>query len=569
MQTSSPVQEIKDRLDIIEVIKQYVTLQPAGKNFKGLCPFHREKTPSFMVSPERQSWHCFGCNTGGDMFTFVMRYENAEFGEALRMLAERAGVELKRVSPQEYKQFGLLYEINSAAKDFFVRNLSGEARVKTYLTGRGLHDETIGEFEVGWSHPAPDALIMALMKAGYDQNDIIRAGLALRTDRGLVIDRFRGRIMFPIHNHGGKVIGFTGRILPEFERDDVGKYVNSPETPIFLKSKILYGFFASKPFVREKGSAFLVEGQMDFLMSWQAGIKNAVATSGTALTGDHLLALRKLCDVLVFRFDTDEAGQAALERAIDLAEAQDFGVRVAFDETHKDPAEAVLKDPAGFSKTIENAIPAPEFYFRRYLPQREGLGYGDFRDREYLRRLRTVLGKLNGIASPVERTTWIKELSKRTGVSESALLEEMGRMAPQGSGAVASREPETLSAHGRTRLEFLSEQVLASAAVGEDMELIRSCEKFFHPRYREAALALLSGKRTSEHLETDALLHSITLANAAASPEEIAVLRAHLEREYGAEKRKELAEKIRQAEAAGDQDALDAALRELAELPKV
>lgn len=565
---TSPVQEIKDRLDVVEVVKQYVALHPAGKNFKGVCPFHREKTPSFMVSPERQSWHCFGCSAGGDIFTFVMRYENIEFGEALRMLAERAGVELKRVSPQEYKQFGLLYDINGAAKEWYSENLSSEARARKYLLERGLHDSTIKEFELGWAPLAHDGLTVALVKKGYDPNDIIRAGLALRTDRGLLVDRFRGRIMFPIHNHAGKVIGFTGRVLPEFERDEIGKYVNSPETPIFGKSKILYGFFASKPFVREKGAAFMVEGQMDFLMSWQAGVKNVVATSGTALTEDHLRALRRLCDALVLRFDTDEAGYAALERAIDLAETQDFAVRVAFDDAYKDPAEAAQKDPAHLLQTIERAIPAPEFYFRRYLPEQKS-GVHDFRDREYLKRLRAVLGKLKGLASPVERATWVGELAARIGVREAVLLEEMEKITAPSHGHDLRGEEVRAPEREHTRWEFLSERILANALAEENVECIASCEKFLAPRYAEAARVLVSHKKTSDNKDTDELLHFITLAAEIVSPEEMGALRAHLERECIAEKRRMLAQKIQHAEQEGNAAVLETALRELANLPKV
>src|SRR3989344_1576897 len=243
---SSPVEEIKQKLDIVEFLRGYLTVQPAGKNFKANCPFHKEKTPSFMISPERQSWHCFGCGIGGDVFRFTMRYENVEFGEALRILADKAGIELRRLNPAEYKYTGLLYELNQLAKEFFRKELENSAEAKKYLLERGLKQETINEFEIGWAPNKPEALTFHLLSMNYRPEDMVQAGLSFKTDRGAQIDRFRGRIMFPIHNHLGKVVGFTGRILPQFDNGQTGKYVNSPETPIFNKSKLLYGFWKSK-----------------------------------------------------------------------------------------------------------------------------------------------------------------------------------------------------------------------------------------------------------------------------------------------------------------------------------
>src|SRR3984957_1122972 len=275
---SSTTDLIKSKLDIVEFIRGYVVLTPAGKNFKGLCPFHKEKLPSFMVSPDRQSWHCFGCGIGGSVFDFVMKYDKVEFGEALRILAEKAGVELRRENPAEYRYGGLLYDLNDAAKNYFRRAFAAAPVAREYLTKRGLSPEIIEEFEIGWAPNEPEGLSMHLLNSGTAPQDLMQAGLSIKTERGLMLDRFRGRIMFPIHNHTGKVVGFTGRILPQLDRGDMGKYVNSPETPIFQKSKLMYGFWKTKDTIREAKSAVLVEGQMDFLMSWQAGVKNVIAS---------------------------------------------------------------------------------------------------------------------------------------------------------------------------------------------------------------------------------------------------------------------------------------------------
>ncbi|MGB9608930.1 MAG: DNA primase, partial [Minisyncoccia bacterium] len=425
----SPVELIKEKIDIVEFINSYLPLTKAGKNWKGLCPFHKEKTPSFMVSPERQSWHCFGCGAGGDIFTFLMKYENLEFGEALKILAEKAGVELKKISPNEYKYIGLLYELNEAAKKFFINQLENNPGALKYLFSRGLKKETIEEFELGFAPSGFDELAVYLINLGYAPEDILRAGLSIKNERGKVLDRFKSRIMFPIHNHLGKVVGFTGRILPEFENNEVGKYVNSPESAIFKKSKILYGFWKSKNFIREKNEAFLVEGQMDFLMSWQVGIKNVIASSGTALSEDHLLALKKIADNLLISFDSDQAGWEAAEKAIDLAVKLDLNVKTVIFDKFKDPAEAALTNPEYLKEVILKAIPIQEFYFKKYLGEiLEKNKKIDLSDKTQLKKLQTVILKLLNIPSPAQKNFWMKKLAEQIDISEKILIEEAQKL---------------------------------------------------------------------------------------------------------------------------------------------
>lgn len=562
---NTPVELIKEKLDIVDLIKGYLQLTPAGRNFKGLCPFHREKSPSFMVSPERQSWHCFGCNTGGDIFAFVMKYENVEFAEALKILAEKAGVELKRVSPAEYKHLGLLYEINEKAKDFYKKEFENSKVAKDYILKRGLADETTGEFEIGFAPPGSEALILNLIKSGFHPDDILRAGLSFRTERGLQFDRFRGRIMFPIHNHLGKIVGFTGRVLPQFDDGKSGKYVNSPETPIFAKSKLLYGFWKSKNFIRDAKHAFLVEGQMDFLMSWQAGMKNAVASSGTALTGDHLHVLRRLADQLIISFDNDEAGKEAGERAIDLAEALDFGVKVALFNDYKDPADAAFADKTYFFKTIEKAKPAVEFYFERYLP-------GDkfnVRDRENFKNLRIVLEKIKNISSPILRSFWLKELAKRTSVNELTLSEEMERAAPKKSAAAEQTAQPDIVYKKFSRREILAQRCIAWVLQKGDFA---GAEEFFSHlpgNYREIFTVLQSGERRSNDPLVDELLNLVIFQQREAGAEEFETLKLELYKEYLKERRRELTSMIGQAERSGDQKSLNEAMQELDNLPNL
>lgn len=563
MAANSPVDLIKEKLDVVDFLKGYIQLTPAGKNFKGLCPFHREKTPSFMVSPERQGWHCFGCNSHGDIFGFVMKYENVEFGEALKILAEKAGVELKRVSPAEYKHLGLLYDINEKAKEFYEKELENSQIAKEYLSKRGLTKETIDEFEIGFAPAGSEALGLYLINAGFYPDDILRAGLSFKTERGLQFDRFRGRIMFPIHNHLGKTVGFTGRILPQFDDGKSGKYVNSPETPIFSKSKLLYGFWKSKNFIRDMKRAFLVEGQMDFLMSWQAGVKNVVASSGTALTGDHLIAIRRLADQLVVSFDNDDAGREAGERAIDLAEAADFGVKVAMFHDYKDPAEAAFSDKKYFMETIENARPAAEFYFKKYLPQNNF----DARDRESFKNLRIVLEKIKNISSPILRSFWLKELSKKTGVGELTLSEEMERAVPKKVSQNEEPAAQPVEARKFSRWEMLAQRCLARLLQKGDFSEGKEFFPHLPGNYREIFSVLESGKRRSDDSLTDELLNIIIFQQREAGAEEFETLKLELYKEYLKERRRELISVIGQAERSGDQRSLDKAMQELDNLP--
>jgi DNA primase len=414
---------IKEKLDIADLVKQYVDLKPAGKNLKGLCPFHKEKSGSFMVNRERQIWHCFGCGKGGDIFGFLMQYENIEFIEALKVLADRAGITLQRMGSGDQKKYDVLYEINRIAKDYFRSSIQEPvgAPALAYLRERGLTEATIAEFEIGLALPSSDSLMRHLAKMGYSVTDIERAGLAFKTDRGTYWDRFRARIMFPLHNHFGKVIGFTGRVMPGNESADVGKYVNSPETAIFNKSKLLFGFFKTKNAVREQSTAVLVEGQMDFLMAYQDGVKNLVATSGTALTVDHLKLIRRLAENLVLSFDNDSAGRAAAERTIDLAAAQDFNVRVIIfdDPALKDPADIVRAKPGHFAKLVAGAVPAMEYYFNYY-------GVATAPDIATKKKgVRQVLTKIKAIASLIEQQHWLSQLSAKSGIPESVLTAEM------------------------------------------------------------------------------------------------------------------------------------------------
>ena len=483
----TPSEQIKEKLDLIPFIKGYLELKPAGRNFKAFCPFHQEKTPSFIVSPDRQIWHCFGCGVGGDVFKFLMLYENLEFHEALAVLAEKAGVELRKLSPADERQFGVLHEINNAAANFFAENLSNSPDTLSYLKDRGLNPETIQEFDLGLASTGPDELTVYLINHGHNVADVLRAGLALKTERGQYRDRFQGRIIFPIHNHFGKIAGFSGRILPNFAREDTAKYLNTPETPIFVKSRLLYGFFKSKKFIRDEDAAFLVEGQMDFLLAWHDGIKNVAASSGTALTADHLRVLRRSAGKLIFGFDPDVAGQAAVERSIDLASSYDFTVTVASFGEFSDPAEAARQKPGFLKEAIEYAKPAMEYYFNRYLPG-DSLKNLDRKKKA----IRAVLTKIRIIWSPVERNHWLRELSHYVQVPERELVLEMEQLGEEEKDYRQIPAPEEKRKLERKELVIL--RILGMVALKKDLAaLALPYLEFMPPVYKEA-YELIAGK---------------------------------------------------------------------------
>jgi len=507
---SDSAQQIKEKLDIVDFLRPYLQMTPAGKNFKASCPFHKEKTPSFMISPDRQTWHCFGCGIGGDAFAFLMRYENIDFIEALKILGEKTGVDIGRVGNTDQKQVNILYEINTAAKDFFKKQLvsdQGKPAIE-YLKKRAMKGETAKEFEVGFAPDIVDSLTRYLTGSGFPIAAVEKAGLTFKTERGTYMDRFRNRIMFPLYNHFGKVVGFTGRIMPGHENENTGKYVNSPETPIFNKSKILYGLHLSKNAIRDSGCAILVEGQMDFIMAWQDGLKNMVATSGTALTVEHLKVLRRLADKLVLSFDQDEAGRLATERAIDLAGAADFSAKVMelpADLNAKDPADIAVAKPGLLKELAGRAIPAMNYYFDRYAIRNKS---GDVK-----KNLRTVLSKIKFLASPVERAQWLKEASHLSGIQENYLLDEMENIKTVDT--PVWREAESLAADPAeplSRKEVISQRIASLVLSQKDCyAAIEPVVKYLPTSYQAILKASLAQEKPALTVEQDAILNIVSL----------------------------------------------------------
>ena len=354
------VQQIKDRLSIVDVVSQYVKLQRAGASLRARCPFHAERTPSFHVSPERGTYHCFGCNVGGDIFSFVEAIEGLDFKGALKVLAERAGVELvyERGGKEKKDERERLFELLEAATIFYTSRLNDAA--KKYLKERGMTDATIQTFRLGLAGDSWSEASEYLRTKKFTDKEILEAGVAKNpagqqaaygagNERSRLLDKFRNRIMFPIADSAGRVVGFSGRIFGEAASPDAPKYLNSPETPLFHKSRVLYGFDKAKVAIRKLNCAVLVEGQMDLLASHQAGWANTVAVSGTAFTPEHAALVKRMTENLVLALDADEAGIKAAGRAARTALQGGLNVKVARLPTGLDPADLIQSAGGGSS----------------------------------------------------------------------------------------------------------------------------------------------------------------------------------------------------------------------------
>ncbi|HPY99517.1 MAG TPA: DNA primase, partial [bacterium] len=314
----SPAEEIKAKLDIVEVIREYLQVKAVGVNFQALCPFHREKSPSFVISPDKQIWHCFGCGKGGDVLSFVQEMEGLSFPDTLRLLAPKAGVVLRQAAAGEYSKRGRLLDCLESAARQYVNYLENDAtgrRMKAYLLKRGLSENTIKDWQIGYGSEQWTAMFDYLRSQKFTEQEIFAAGLAGRSERGSVYDRFRDRIIFPIREASGTLIAFTARVNPE-KADTVtgGKYINSPQTEVYDKSRVLFALDKAKKAIKERGFAIVVEGQMDAIACHQHGFTNTVASSGTALTREQLKLLKRFSNNLVLSFDMDSAGQLAADR---------------------------------------------------------------------------------------------------------------------------------------------------------------------------------------------------------------------------------------------------------------
>ena len=417
------IEEIKSRCDIVDVISDYMQLKSSGSNYTGLCPFHSEKTGSFMVSKSKQIYKCFGCNAGGDVISFVMRYENVDFMDAVKILARRCGITLERnISEEEKKkiqEINKFREIHTEAARFYFANLLGTKNPGyEYLKKRGLSDKIIKKFGLGYSLNSWNSLMNYLLAKGYDKTDLVKCGLVThKTETNKYFDRFRNRVMFPIFNYNGKVIGFVWRVLD----DSLPKYLNSPETLVFNKRLNLYGLNISKKSIKDD-TLILVEGYMDLISLYQNNIENVVATLGTALTIEQARLIRKFAKNVIISYDSDQAGQNATLRAIDILLQADIKVKILNLKDCKDPDDFIKKYGfEGYKKAMEDSD-----YYIKYKIDILKKKYNLNNDSQKMSFVEEATFMLKKLKSPIEKDLYAKYLSDLTNISIESIRASVG-----------------------------------------------------------------------------------------------------------------------------------------------
>ncbi|MDF1498057.1 MAG: DNA primase [Patescibacteria group bacterium] len=427
---NSQVDEIKSRLSVEEVLSGYLQTQRAGRNLKANCPFHNEKTPSFMISPERQIWHCFGCGEGGDIFTFVMKMEGLEFPEALKLLGEKAGVEIKKSKYENTGKKTKIFEIIDLSRKFYQECLKIKKGkiAHEYLIKRGLTNDIIEKFQIGYAPDSWDILSSFLKKKGYKEEDIFSSGMTVKKDKGGYYDRFRGRIMFPIENISGQTIGFSSRVMPGADENSA-KYINNPETIIYNKGRVLYGLDKAKISIRKNDLCVMVEGNMDVIASFQAGVENVVATSGTALTSDQIKIIKRYTDNIAFSFDMDSAGIRAAQRGIEIALSEGMNVGVITIAEGKDPADCVKSNPELWVDSVKNQKPIMDFYFETAFSKYDKDSVEG--KKKIAEELLEIIVKMS---NDIDRGVYRNMLSNKLGVDEKFIFEYENKIKRKKSG---------------------------------------------------------------------------------------------------------------------------------------
>ncbi|MDX1535444.1 MAG: DNA primase [Candidatus Spechtbacterales bacterium] len=505
-----PVEEIKNKLDIKEVIGGYIRLEKSGINYRALCPFHKEKTPSFFVSPTRQLWRCFGCGEGGDVFTFVESIEGVGFPEALRILAKRAGVELKKQDPKLRSEKNRALEICDLSAKYFEHQLESNngKKVVDYLEERGLTKKSIESFKIGYAPHNAKSLLSFLREKGFKYDEMVKAGVAFYAERtGEYISRFRGRIIFPIFNINGDVVGFGGRKLTKELLENMGrqpkpdsaKYINSPQSIIYDKSRVLYGLGRAKMAIRQEDACIVVEGYTDVIMAHQSGYQNVVAASGTALNESQLELIYRFTNNLLTCFDMDIAGDTATRRGIDAAQAMGFDVKVITLKEGKDPAEMIQKDEEAWNKAIKEAKSVVQFYFdsafEKYDPKTP----------EGKREIgKTMARVLYSIPSKIEQSHWIQNIASRLNVSETDVVADIKAAQPKDRKSDSGNYDNKNKKERVSREELLLQHILMSVLsdpmrAKKALEIIDEEENESHPAIN--ILDAIKGAKTNKEQE--------------------------------------------------------------------
>jgi DNA primase len=584
----NPIEEIKDRLSIEDLVSQYVQLKKVGRSLKGLCPFHTEKTPSFIVSPERGMAYCFGCNKGGDIFKFIQEIENVDFGEALKILAEKTGVQLEKYNAPAVAaasdQRSMLIGIHEKAASFFEEKLwktEAGAKVLEYLKNRGLNEESIRTFRIGFSPDSYDETNAYLLHAGYTKKDLVASGLALsrETTFDKIYDRFRGRLMFPVFDGQGRVIAFGGRALG---KDQDPKYVNSPDTAIYHKGHVLYGFSHAKQAIKQKGEAIFVEGYMDLIATHQSGVKNVVATSGTALTLRQLNILKPFAEKLILSFDMDSAGQEAAARAYEISRDFDYSIMVATMPEGKDAAEYAKNHDGGLPAVFENAVSYGEYLYGKLL---KTFGTDGLAAKKKI--IHEFMPFFAMIRSSIEKDEFIRKFARDLDLKELEIYDEIKNAKLPSSHP--ARQKGMMDDAAIKIVKYTAEDLLlgliinfprVSSLIGKKMDLCLFSDRFkpiynaFCDKYNdqrvgaEKALVELIPDDLKEYAQIMSLYVSEKYGEMSeeAVEKELSSLIDNLWRQYVNGKTRELGKLIREAEKTGDADLCKKLLMELSNI---
>jgi DNA primase len=462
-------EEIKNRLNIVDVLGEYIRLDKAGANWKALCPFHNEKSPSFSVSEDKQIWHCFGCGKGGDIFGFVMEMEGIEFREALKILAEKAGVKLQNFNPKKAEEKNRTYEILETAAKFYEVQLwkgSGKEKILNYLRGRGLKDETIREFRLGYAPRGWRHALFFLTKRGYKTEEIEKTGLLVKKEKesrndqnnSNYYDRFRERIMFPISDYSGRVVGFSARVSPG-GNEAQAKYINTPETEVYHKSNILYGVDKARQEIKKSDNVILVEGNMDVIAAYQAGLKNVVAVSGTALTPSQIKILKRYTTNVTMFFDMDNAGEIATKKSLKLCFSEDMHVKVVTLPSGKDAADLARDDPKKLNTAIGQAMAAIDYLLDINLSK------FDRNSSEGKRKIsEEILEMIASFENAIEKSHWIKKIGDALNISETALTDELKKVnLKERISRASSNKQESQNVISREKIDILLDELIGLA----------------------------------------------------------------------------------------------------------
>jgi DNA primase len=566
---SSTVEKIKDRLTIEEVVSSYIKLDRAGANLKGKCPFHNEKTPSFFVSPERNSYYCFGCGAKGDIFSFVQEFERVDFMGALKLLADKAGVEIEKTVPGVKNEKERLYAVLEEATNFFSGTLERNLAPSEYLQKRGLKPETTKEWRLGYVRDEWNSLENHLKTKGFSQIEMEKAGLIKKGDKGGYYDRFRGRVMFPLFDPSGRVVGFSGRILietPTASGEPAAKYLNSPETELFDKSMVFYGIHRAKQEILRLGYGILVEGQFDLLLSHQAGVKNVVAVSGTALSGRFipggiknmtssmtrasidisqkedfgdieggLKFLKRWTTNLIFAFDSDAAGKKAGDKLGDIiydlqsALVLDMNVKIAVIPSGMDPADLINRNPEEWKRCLKEAKYAIDYCLDSLISQNlEGQKFA-FKVRE------EIIPLLARVSNSFERDRLIPLIAYKTGFSMEAVREELVKVPRESSKPVSSIQASGSSSPPQSKIGSVERKITGILLWQEgktpqevDPNSIRGqLERILGKSQTDDLIALYTNEKEELAFETETYYE-----NASKLSEEVEELFLSLEEEY-------------------------------------